>query len=230
MLIIALLAGLKSYAADLGDADSLFAARKYTQSFDIYDSLLSSGHQSSPAMLLKMAYIKEGLGNPTQALYYLNLYYLRTADRKVLNKMEELAEEKNFAGYEFNDFEFVQTVFYKYYFTIVFSLLALAVLMLAVVFRLRQRQMNAAVPAFLMVLTLAVVFYILNYGREYDRSIVTHRETFVMSGPSAAAEVLEVVSRGTRLHTYGHEDVWVKVKVNDREGYIRQTKLREISL
>ena len=42
-------------------------------------------------MLLKMAYIQEGLNHVGQALYYLNLYYLASKDKSVLGKMEELA-------------------------------------------------------------------------------------------------------------------------------------------
>jgi len=40
-----------------------------------------------------MAYIKEGLGQHGDALYYLNLHYIHTADREVLLKMEQIADE-----------------------------------------------------------------------------------------------------------------------------------------
>jgi hypothetical protein len=52
-------------------------------------------------MLLKMAFVKEGLGDYSNALYYLNLYYLKTYDKKVLKKMENLAERYHkLEGYE----------------------------------------------------------------------------------------------------------------------------------
>ena len=41
-------------------ADSLFRAKQYTQSLSIYQSLLNKNSYSN-AMLLKMAYIQEGL-------------------------------------------------------------------------------------------------------------------------------------------------------------------------
>ena len=43
-------------------------------------------------MLLKMAYIQEGLEQYPEALYYLNLYYNQNPSKKVLAKMETLAE------------------------------------------------------------------------------------------------------------------------------------------
>jgi len=63
---------------DIELADSLFNQQKYTQSFEIYNRILKTDNLTSPAMLLKMAYIKEGLGDYSNALYYLNLYYLQT--------------------------------------------------------------------------------------------------------------------------------------------------------
>ena len=53
---------------DLTLPDSLFQAKRYTQSFDLYHEILFSYKKASPGMLLKMAYIKEGLGNYSEAL------------------------------------------------------------------------------------------------------------------------------------------------------------------
>jgi len=55
-------------------ADSLYATKQYTQAFERYEVLFAGGRYS-PAMLLKMAYIQEGLGHLGESLYYINLYY-----------------------------------------------------------------------------------------------------------------------------------------------------------
>src|SRR5690349_20074349 len=69
----------------LQHADSLFQQKRYTQSFEIYNKLFQS-RQYSPAMLLKMAYVQEGLNRISQSAYYLNLYYLATQDESALTK------------------------------------------------------------------------------------------------------------------------------------------------
>ena len=65
----------------LAIADSLFEARKYTESFKIYQEIHGQ-NQGSPSMLLKMAFIKEGLDDYPAALYYLNQYYLFTSNER----------------------------------------------------------------------------------------------------------------------------------------------------
>ncbi|HET9052993.1 MAG TPA: SH3 domain-containing protein, partial [Cyclobacteriaceae bacterium] len=63
----------------LGRADSLFQQKRYIQSLELYQKLFE-GHRYTPAMLLRMAYVEEGLNNIARAAYYLNLYYLATRD------------------------------------------------------------------------------------------------------------------------------------------------------
>ena len=71
-------------------ADSLFEANKYTESFEVYNTVLEQGDYT-PGMLLKMAFIKEGLGDVSGAMYFLNQYYNLTSNKKVLAKLEEIA-------------------------------------------------------------------------------------------------------------------------------------------
>ncbi len=56
-------------------------------------------------MLLKMAYVHEGLNHTGQALYCLNLYYLATKDQRALDKMEALATKFGLEGYKNSDFD-----------------------------------------------------------------------------------------------------------------------------
>ncbi|MEM7110179.1 MAG: SH3 domain-containing protein [Bacteroidota bacterium] len=208
-------------------ADSLFNAKKYTESFEIYDYLLEVENASSPAMLLKMAFIREGLNDYSGALYYLNTYYLKTSDRRALNKMEEMAAKKGLEGYAFTDYDFFLTNFYHYYNVIVFGLLALAILMLALVYRLKVHLKQSPVaPAVIMVLLLAGLFYTLNFGRDYNRAIVTSSDTYLMSGPSAGSEVVDIVDKGHRLSYSETKDVWVKVHWKENTAYVKQDKLR----
>ena len=178
-------------------------------------------------MLLKMAFIKEGLGDFSGALYYLNTYYLKTADRRVLNKMEELAGKKNLQGYEFTDFDFLLTNFYKYYDLLVYLLIAGSLLMLVLVYYQKIKlQRSPIIPATVMVIFLAGLYYTLNYGRTYKRAIVSSPNTYLMSGPSAGSEVIDIIDKGHRIKLSGNEDVWIKVKWQDQIAYIKKDKLR----
>jgi hypothetical protein len=109
-------------------ADSLFAQKKYTQSFELYHDIQKSDKKTSSAMLLKMAFIKEGLGDYTNALYYLNLYYLKTYNKRVLKKMENLAEQNKLAGYNYDDAEFFLNLYHQYQLQIDLLLTALILL------------------------------------------------------------------------------------------------------
>ncbi len=211
-------------------ADSLFKAKRYTQSFDLYESILREDRKSSPAMLLKMAYIREGLNNPADALYYLNLYYLKTSDKDVLEKMEKLAGDKGLRGYEFNDFEFFKTIFYRYYQYLIIFLFALALLLLALAYHQKFKKHNRPVlPAAGMVVVLILLFYTLNFGLKYDRGIIMEDRTYLMQGPSAGAEVLTIVNKGHRLEIDGEEDVWIRTKWDNRTVYVKNNKLRPIT-
>ncbi|TRX54310.1 SH3 domain-containing protein [Fulvivirga sp. M361] len=214
----------------LSKADSLFSAGKYTESFDLFHHLMETEKLSSPAMLLKMAFIKEGLGDFSGALYYLNTYYLKTVDRRVMTKMEELAEKKELYGYEFQDADFVITHFYKYFNIITYSLLAIAVLLLALAYRQKVRlKQSPVLPAVFMVVVLAILFYTLNFGRDYDRAIIVDSNTYLMSGPSAGSEVIDVVGKGHRVSYLNEKDVWVKIDWQGKMAFIKKDKLRFIS-
>lgn len=213
----------------LMQADSLFQTRKYTESFKLYDHILNVEREVSPAMLLRMSFIKEGLGNFTEALYYLNLYYLQTSERNALNKMEELAEKRGLEGYEYSDWEFIQTVFYKYFFHITGTFLALAVLILSFMFyqkyKLNQQPIAGAV---MLVVVLGLLFYTLNYGKAYSKALINSNNTYIMSGPSAGAEVISIVDKGHRVEIEGTEDVWAQVTWKGNKAYIKTDKLKHV--
>jgi len=211
-------------------ADSLFEARKYTESFKLYEHILTQERQSSPGMLLRMAFIKEGLGNTTDALYYLNLYYLQTADKSVLGKMEELAEKKGLEGFEYSDWEFIQTIFYKFFYHLVFVLLSLATLLMAVmIYQKFKKDTRPIFAAGSLIFVLALLFYTLNYGKSYSKSLVSSSNTYIMAGPSAGAEVIAIIDKGHRVEVIGQQDVWNQVSWKGQPGYIKKSKLKPVT-
>lgn len=213
----------------VAEADSLFQQKKYTESFDIYEQIIREKRLASPAMLLKMAYIKEGLGNTSDALYYLNLYYLNTADKSVLAKMEELADKEGLEGYEYSDFEFAKTIFYKYFNEIIGVLAALSILLFALmVYRKMKSQQQPMVIGITLTLMLILLFYTLNFGKNYNQALISSSNTYIMDGPSAGAEVLAIVEKGHRVSWSSGKDVWAQIEWKGQKGYVKENKLKKI--
>ncbi|MEM9824915.1 MAG: hypothetical protein AAF985_27775, partial [Bacteroidota bacterium] len=98
---------------------------KYTEALERYEEILNEG-TASPAMLLKMAYIEDGLENFASSLFYLNAYFQKTGDRATLTKIEELAANNKLVGYNYSDIDIFFIFFKKYRHQIVLILLLLA--------------------------------------------------------------------------------------------------------
>ena len=212
-------------------ADSLFARQMYTESFQYYQTALEKNHVASPAMLLKMAFIKEGLGDYSNALYYLNLYYLQTHNKRALRKMEDLANEYNLYGYHYTDKEFFLNIFYRYYFQLVMFVIVLAFLAFSyLVYKKRKLRMRPGMSVLNLVMMLIVLFFMVNYGRSYRAGIIIKQNAYLMQGPSSGADLKEIVNKGHRVRILGKEDVWVKIRWLDDVAYIRENQIREIEL
>ncbi len=214
---------------DLALADSLFAEKKYTQSFDIYHRLLESERRVSPAMLLKMAYIKEGLGDYSNALYYLNLYYLRTNNKRALRKMEDVAKKYDLLGYQYTDQDFFLNIFYRHYSSIVLVLGGVLLVLLSyMIYKKRRLHERPGFSLFYTIITLLLLFYIVNFGKPYHQGIIIHPDTYLMKGPSAGSELITIADQGHRVRVLGKKDVWIKVEWKDEEAYIRESNLLQI--
>jgi hypothetical protein len=211
-------------------ADSLYQTKKFTQSFEHYREILNQ-KQYTPAMLLKMAYIQEGLGNIGEAMYYLNLYFLVTNDKSALEKMEELAKKFNLQGYETTDADRVLTFYRDYYAKITYATAALMILFLALVFYTRKRlHQTPVVSAIFLLIFMAAFFVHLNFGSRVKTGIIASTRTYVMDGPSPASTLIEVIGDGHRVEVIGKHDVWLKIKWNGNTAYIKEQSLLPIQL
>ena len=154
------LANSQGISSRLSQADSLFGERKYTESLDIYESITAEDRKASPAMLLRMAYIYEGLGRTSQALISLDNYYRLTSDKKVLTKMTELADQNNLEGYKTSDLDYILNFYDKFRYLFVLGILAFALLILSMMYRKRKKHKESSPGLGLGLLaTLALIFY-----------------------------------------------------------------------
>lgn len=213
----------------LSDADSLFKERRYTQSLEIYESIYADTQRATPAMLLKMAYSQEAMGNLSNALVYLHDYYRITSDKEVLKKMSDLAQVNGLEGYGSNDFQrFVKTI-QDYKLIIIGVLLALCLLILSMIFRkIKKHQEKSPGLAIGLVLVIALTVYFVNFSDQSQKGIVTSTNSYVMSGPSAAAELVEVVGQGHKVEILDKNDIWYEIKWRGKRAFVRENNLTEL--
>lgn len=214
----------------LDRADSLFGQKRYTQSFEFYTTLFNQ-KQYTPAMLLKMAYIQEGLDRIAQSAYYLNLYYLATQDETALVKLEELADKYNLDGYKPSELDKAYAIYNRYKDLITMSLGAVLVFLvtLMAVQRLRFHSKPYAAWGIFLVISAALLVH-LNFSDRHSKAIIANNNTYLMSGPSAGASVVSIVRDGHRVEVLGRKDVWVRVAWGESEVYIKENNLVPVKL
>ena len=214
----------------LQEADSLHAAKQYTQAFQRYQAIYQGGHYST-AMLLRMAYIQEGLGHLGDCLYYLNLYFLASHDTQALRKMEELAEKNNLEGYKTDESTRVTAWLQEHYDAVAMLLASLSALLLALLIYQRvKKHLSISFTAAALVLTLAVMVMHINLTLSAEHGIVAQPVTYLMSGPSAGASVIAVIGEGHQLEIQGREDVWLRVSWKEKEAYVKEFLIRPVHL
>ncbi len=212
-------------------ADSLFAQQQFTQSFELYDSIYRYRGEASPAMLLKMAYIKEGLGDITAAQYYLNEYYLATANEQALQKMEDLAAANELAGYEHNDITFFFNLYYKNYHWLVIGVIIICLtLFVILIYQKAKFRKPQIVNTFLLLALLAGLFVLVNFGKDYNRGIIIKNNTFIMAAPSAGADLVDVTGKGHKVVVSGKQDVWYKIDWQGQEGYVKAKNVKLLNI
>jgi uncharacterized protein YgiM (DUF1202 family) len=212
-------------------ADSLFAQQRFTQSFLLYDSIYTAGKEASPSMLLKMAYIKEGLNDVTAAQYYLNEYYLITKNEQALQKMEDLAEANDLSGYQHNDITFFYSLYYENYNWLVLGVIFLCLLFFSLVLYQKRKQTGSVwFNGFLLVVLLAGLFALVNFGRDYNRGVVITNNTYVMADPSSGADLIDVISKGHKVVVEKKRDVWYQIEWQGQDAYIKAKNVKLLNI
>jgi hypothetical protein len=220
----------QSNSVDLAHADSLFQQKRYIQSFEIYQTIFER-HQYTPAMLLKMAYIQEGLNQIAQSVYYLNLYYQVTQDDGALVKLNEVADKYRLEGYATSEFDSLLSLYqqHKTYITVVFFSVLIFLLSLLLVQKFRYNSKPYGTWVFLFLFSVLLITHLnIEIGR--SNAIISKNNTYLMDGPSGGASVISIVRDGHRVKIKGKKDIWVKVQWGEMEAYIKENNLLRLSL
>ena len=101
-------------------------------------------------MLLKMATIEENLGNYEKSIYYLELFQKNKNENKVLDKINNIVDNKNLNGFENSDKKIFINIYKKYRNNILALLLTLTSIIFIVnlVRYFRKNVVNFALPFF----------------------------------------------------------------------------------
>lgn len=210
-------------------ADSLFEARQYTQSLEHYKNIFQN-KQYSPAMLLKMAFIEEGLHQTGEALYYLNLYYLATKDESVLQKMETMATKFNLEGYQVSENDRALSMYRDLAKPIALGLSVIIFFLLSLSIFLKRRKQNPVATVVIMLIFVVLLAVHINFSGAVQQGIVVQNNVYLMRGPSAAAGVAEVIGAGHRVTVKGKQDVWVQIEWDGGSAFIRENLLLPVAL
>jgi hypothetical protein len=213
----------------LSQADSLYDKKQYIQSIEHYREILSQ-HEYTPAMLLKMAYIEEGLNHAGKALYYLNLYYLATSDKAALDKMQELATKFNLEGYETSDADMLLSLYHDYHQDLSLTLGAVVLFCLALILFWKRKGKRSIAAGTVLIIILVVMVVHINFGEKISTGIIGEPNTYLLDGPSAGASVVSVVGEGHKFEIIGKVDVWYKVRWNNSTVFVKDHSLLPVQL
>jgi hypothetical protein len=220
--------GQEKVSQDFEIAEKLFQNKKYTDAYQLYADIFTKNEQYSPQMLLKMAYIQEGLEQYPEALYYLNLYYNQNPSKKVLAKMEILADAQKYEGYKIDDSRYFATLYKQYQNYIIAILFVLFGAVVGLLFRRKSQNRHFLYPAILLVAILAFGSYQYNYKGQEEQVIIKDDHVYLMSSASAGSEVQTTIDKGHRLEVIDKQDIWYQIKWNDKKAYIRDYHLLQI--
>ena len=210
----------------LKTADSLFANKKYTEALVLYDQLFENG-KVSPSMLLKMAFVHDGSKQYVEALYFLDLYYKKTADRLVLAKIEELVTTNELSGYNYTDIDYFQKIFLKYREKILLVMTLLLLLTsLFHIWKIQKESRSVTLLIFQLFFALFLVV-IINF-KPINQGIITSNYTTLREQPAAGSTITNIVMKGHKVKVLAQGLIWVRIEWNGESAYIRTNRLKII--
>ena len=226
-VFLGLLFSLEANNKQLERADSLFSEQKFTEAFEIYEKLYLD-QVFSPSMLLKMAFIQDGLGNYVRALYFLDTYYQFSADRSAVTKIEEISIEKNLVGYNYTDFHFFSALYNRFRSHIQLLLVSLSLFLLVYVFKRKKQNEWPVTATVFQLLVLGALLVSSNSIFEKQHGIIISDHTLLRSGPSAGAQPITMIEQGHKVEVLERSDIWTKIRWDGEVLFVRNQRILSI--
>ena len=216
-----------SSQADTGslfNADSLFQSKNYQEALVIYESILIEDQAYSPAMLLKMAFISEGMGDYPKTILYLSKYYEHNPNPQIPSKIKELTNQNSLVGYSMSDSEQFMSIL-RDNGQLITAVLGLLLILSLVALVLNGFKTGYAVASLFLIGMAALSN---NFLHKPQTGIVTGSPSLIMDHPSAGGNLIRQVGSGHRVVIKSSVDMWYKVEWGDQTAYIRKDQVTKI--
>jgi hypothetical protein len=200
-------------------ADSLFDQGQYAAVLPLYRAQIWQQRQLSPQLLLRLAYAEHQEGHYAAEMLYLNMALARQPRLSTWRQLVALAQRQRLVGYPATWQQDVRVQVQRYYYPVLQGLLSLAVL-LAVGLLLRRRRTGRSGWVFYSFYLLAVGAY-LWLLQPVPTGVIARPGTALMAGPGAGAAWLSTAAPGDRLLVLGRQDIWLRVRWQERVAYVR---------
>ncbi|SEF90925.1 hypothetical protein SAMN03080598_01811 [Algoriphagus boritolerans DSM 17298 = JCM 18970] len=207
-------------------ADSLFAQRSYKEALEIYQANYQLGIYS-PAMLLKMAFITEGIGDKEMATLYLSKYYDLSPNPQTITKIKSLTGQSELVGYEVSDAMRFILFLVEFKEIIVGGLTVILIISLIFLWS-KGEKLTEARFYWPSVLLITLIFVTNNFLKSQNAALVTKSPTLIVSKPSAGGEMVDLVEPGHRVKIRSSKDIWYEVEWKEKIAYIRKDNVTRL--
>ena len=203
----------------LNEGDSLFKLRKYVDAKKIYENLYYEKNYFSDAMLLKLSFIEEGIGNYEKALIYLSKHYYQTHNKETSTKIKSIAKKNELIGFEQNDLSLILNAYNKNIYLIHSLLVVILVLYLII-----GGKKDISYHIRFMIISV-LVLAIMNFNLTKKQGIVDQDNTYIMNGPSSGSDVYSIIKKGNKLKISKEYSIWYEVIFENKKKYIRKKNI-----
>ncbi|WP_342352509.1 hypothetical protein [Algoriphagus ratkowskyi] len=201
-------------------ADSLFNSRSYKEAMEIYDFKYQSGIYS-PAMLLKMAFIAEGIGDNERATLYLSKYYDLDPNPQAITKIKSLTGQSSLVGYEVSDGQRF-LIFLTEYQTYIVGVLTLFLMLSIITSWITGRKSEKTQTYWPTILLILMIFVANNFLNGPRTGLITSSPTYIVSKPTAGGDLVDMVEPGHRIRIKSSKDIWYEVEWKNERAYIKK--------
>ncbi len=200
-------------------ADSLFEQGQYGAVLPLYRAQIWQQKQVSVRLLMRLAYAEHQQEHYAAEILYLNMSLARQPRLSTWQQIVALAQRQRLVGYPATWQQDVRVQVQRYYYPVLQSLLSLAVLLAVGLLLRRGRTGRAGWLAYGLYLVATGAY--LGLLKPTPTGIVARPGTALMDGPGAGAAWLSTAAPGDRLPVLGHQDIWLRVRWQERVAYVR---------
>ncbi|GAB3236489.1 SH3 domain-containing protein [Algoriphagus aestuariicola] len=181
----------------------------------------------SPSMLLKMAFISEGIGDKENATLYLSKYYDLSPNQQTITKIKSLTGQSELEGYQVSDgMRFV--LFLVEYKEIIVGALTLFLVISLIFLWTKGNRLTEARFYWPSVILITLIFVTNNFLKAQNAALVTNSPTMIVSKPSAGGEMIDLVEPGHRVKIKASKDIWYEVEWKEKIAYIRKDNVTRL--